>query len=35
MRADTVEGGENREELFGYTLPDSALNNDNQQSRLK
>ncbi|KAJ6029797.1 hypothetical protein N7499_012205 [Penicillium canescens] len=35
MLANTVEGGENLDELFEYTLPDWALNNDNQQSRLK
>ncbi|KAJ6020305.1 hypothetical protein N7499_003588 [Penicillium canescens] len=35
MLANTVEGGENLDELFEYTLPDWAVNNDNQQSRLK
>ncbi|KAJ6088002.1 hypothetical protein N7467_006916 [Penicillium canescens] len=35
MLAITVEGGENLDALFEYTLPDWALTNDNQQSRLK
>jgi hypothetical protein len=35
MLANTVEGGENLDELFEYTVPDWAMNNDNQQSRLK
>jgi hypothetical protein len=31
----TFEEGESLTQLFEYTLPDWALNNDNQQSRLK
>jgi hypothetical protein len=33
--ATTFEEGESLTQLFEYTLPDWALNNDNQQSRLK
>jgi hypothetical protein len=29
MLANTVEGGENLDELFEYTVPDWALNSDN------
>jgi hypothetical protein len=33
--ATTFEEGEILIQLFEYTLPEWALNNDNQQSRLK
>jgi hypothetical protein len=33
--ANAVEGGEKLDELFEYTLPDWATNNNEQQLRLK
>jgi hypothetical protein len=33
--ANTVQGEENFDALFEYTLPDWAPTDDNQQSRLK